>query len=232
MQLSVRALGDPLGVPTSRSDLASLTSRHRPRSRAQGGVRSVLVISSSSMLTKKTDAARVALPAGAPAQLVVERGGPVPAGADDVEPAELDDLVPRRPSRPPRRMSVPRPGHLRRDGDRAAGAGLGDDRRFLGVVLGVQHDAAQAGGGEPVGQPLRLGHVERADQDRPPGLVHLGDLGDDRVPSASAVAYSRSGSSSRTHGRLGGTTATSRLVELAQLLADGTAVAVMPHTFG
>ena len=59
-------------------------------------------------------------------------------------------------------------------------ARLGDDLRFLRVVLGVQHDRGHARLDQPLVQLLGFGDVAGADQDRLLGLVHFGDVLDDR----------------------------------------------------
>ena len=78
--------------------------------------------------------AGVALASGAAPKLVVDAAGVVVLGADDVEAAQFHNAVVfLRPvvagsvSAPPRTMSVPRPGHVGGDGDRAQPTGLGDD---------------------------------------------------------------------------------------------------------
>ena len=77
-------------------------------------------------------AARVALAAGAAAELVVDAAGLVALGADDVEAAELAHAVAE--------LDVDAAaGHVRRDRDGAALAGVLDDLGLAGVVLGVQH---------------------------------------------------------------------------------------------
>ena len=60
-------------------------------------------------------------------------------------------------------------------------AGLGDHLRLLGVVLGVEHHRGHAAAQQPLVQFLGFGHVAGADQHRLSGLVHLGDVRDDRV---------------------------------------------------
>ncbi len=123
--------------------------------------------------------ARVALPPGAPAQLLVEPAAGMPAGADHVQAAQLGDqvTVAAGPAEADVRAA---PGHLGGHGDRTAGPGLGDDGGLLGVVLGVEHGAPQPGPVELAGQPLGFGDVERADQDGPPGGVRVSHQADDR----------------------------------------------------
>ena len=111
--------------------------------------------------------ARVALPAGSPAQLVVDAAAFVPLRADDIEPAGVDRLLFEsrdlgadrrllRLARLRRRSRVDllldphldiaaelnvgaATGHVGRDRNRARNAGLGDDERLLLMVAGVQN---------------------------------------------------------------------------------------------
>ena len=111
--------------------------------------------------------ARVALPAGAPAQLVVDATAFVPLGPDDVEPAGVDRLLFEsrdlgadrgllRLSRLLRRSRVDflldphldiaaelnvgaATGHIGRNRNRPRNAGLRDDERLLLMVAGVQN---------------------------------------------------------------------------------------------
>ena len=150
-------------------------------------------------------AARIPLAPGPPPQLVVEPAAAVPAGADHVQPAEHGDLavVARRAAEPD---VGPPARHLGGDGDGAAGAGLGHDRGFLGVVLGVEDDAAQALAGQALGDALGLGHVQGADQDRPALACTAAAWSASAFSFWVWVAYRRSGWSARTHGRFGGIT--------------------------
>ena len=72
-------------------------------------------------------------------------------------------------------------GHVGGDRDGRLAARLGDDLRFLLVVLGVEDDVLDAAQLEQLGQPLRLFDRDRADEDRPPLLLLLDDVGDDRL---------------------------------------------------
>ena len=72
-------------------------------------------------------------------------------------------------------------GHVRRDRDRAGPPGLGDDARLLLVELGVEDLVGDAAPLEQRAEDLGLLDADRADQDRPPGLLHLHDLVDQRV---------------------------------------------------
>ena len=72
-------------------------------------------------------------------------------------------------------------GHVRRDRDRVQAPRLGDDRRLLGVVLGVQHVVRDALLVQEQGQLLGLGHRGRADEHRLALLVALLQVLDDRL---------------------------------------------------
>ena len=209
VHLQVGALGDTLRVghrPVRRGIADPAVAGHLW---GQGRVRGIAGDQFVLHADEEDRAARVALTAGPPAQLVVHADARVPPGADDVQAAERGDPLVICFIVPAEADVGAAARHLGGHGDRAVAAGLGDDRRLGRVVLGVEHDVRQAFGLEPSRQPFRLFDVQRADQHRAPGGVRGGDLGGDRVSFCSAVAYSRSGSSSRTHGRFGGITATS-----------------------
>ena len=71
--------------------------------------------------------------------------------------------------------------HVRRDGDGAFAAGLGDDLGFLLVMLGVQDVVLDAVPDEIASQPFRLLDRDGAHQDRLSPLVAVHDLVHDRV---------------------------------------------------
>jgi hypothetical protein len=126
-------------------------------------------IRSSSQRQEEFGGARIALAAGAAAQLIVDAPAFVALGADDEQPAGLPppscvggDLVangldrPRARAKRDRSMPLPAPaqphvqiaaqldvgaaaGHVGGDGHRARLPGLGDDEGFLLVIAGVQH---------------------------------------------------------------------------------------------
>ena len=135
--------------------------------------------------------ARVALTAGAAAQLVVDAARLVPLGAEHVQAAGVDDLLglgrglrlDLRQRLGPGRLVLLRgldrveaalaqplvgeelgvaaehdvgaaAGHVGGDGDRAAPAGLGDDRGLPLVLLGVEHLVRDAALGEQPRQVL------------------------------------------------------------------------------
>ena len=79
-------------------------------------------------------------------------------------------------------------GHVRGDGDGTDPPGLGHDRRFLLVELGVENLVLDPAPLEHVGQMLGLLHRHGADQDRPSGVVHLDDLVDQGQVLAGLVA--------------------------------------------
>src|SRR5690606_20597596 len=67
-------------------------------------------------------------------------------------------------------------GHVRRDGDGALAARLGDDRRLLRVVFRVQYLVLDAAHLQRPRQILRLLHARGADEYRLALLVTLGDV--------------------------------------------------------
>ena len=123
----------------------------------------------------------IALAAGAATQLVVQSLGVVPPRADDMQPAELGDLVVVGlvGAAEPDVGAAAR--HLSGHRDRSQRARLGDDPGFLRVVLRVEHYRRDAVFDQPLVQLLGLGDVAGAHQHRLPGLVHLRDVLDDRV---------------------------------------------------
>jgi hypothetical protein len=89
-------------------------------------------------------------------------------------------------------MSVPRPAMLVAIVTAPAAPGLGDDLRLLLVELGVQDAVLDARALEHLAEHLADLDADRADQDRPPLLVLLDDLVDDRVPLPFWLAKTRS----------------------------------------
>ena len=102
-------------------------------------------------------------------------------------------------------------GHVGGDRDGAGPPGLGDDARFLLVELGVEGLVLDAAPLEHRREDLGLLDRDRADQDRPPGLLHLDDLVDEGVELAFSSRKTRSGSSSRIMSRWVGMATTSSL---------------------
>ena len=133
-------------------------------------------IRSSSQRQVEARLARVALAAGAPAQLVVDATRLVALGAEDVQPAEAVDLLVLGGDRPsstsrwplatrPRTPRRPRPG----DSPRCANAAVGHELR-----IASEHDVGAASG-----------HV-RGDRDRTPPA----GLRDDLRPPARGASRS------------------------------------------
>ena len=134
-----------------RSPRAAAGSRPAPACRA-GSWRArdelldaVAPTRSSSRRDEEARSARVALAAGAAAQLAVDAAALVAVGADHVQPAER--ARPRRgraSSWPPSRMSVPRPAMLVEIVTAPGAPGRRDHGRLALVVLRVQHHAGHA----------------------------------------------------------------------------------------
>jgi hypothetical protein len=114
-------------------------------------------------------------------RLVVQSLGVVPAGADDVQTAELDHLLVVGLVGTAEPDVGAAAGHLRGDGDGPELAGFGDDRGLLSVVLGVEHHCGDPATLQSLVQLFGFGHVVGADQDGLSDLVHLDDVRDDRV---------------------------------------------------
>src|SRR5690606_10322781 len=161
---------------------------------------------------------RVALAAGAAAQLVVDAPRLVALGAEDVQAAggldlvvallplglqlRLRGLVDRRAGLGLDRCDLrlqrtaehdvgTAAGHVGGDGDRARAAGLGDDLRLALVLLGVEHFVRDAGGVELFAEHFRNLDRGGADQDRLALGVHFLDLVDHRAVLAGAVEEHR-----------------------------------------
>ena len=166
----------------------------------------------------------VALSARPAAQLIVQPFGAVPAGADDVQPAQFGDplalgrVVPLGPAEPDVGSA---PGHLGGHRHRVELAGLGDHPGLFLVVLGVEHDGGDAAAKQPGVQVLRLRDVLGADQDRLTGGVHLDDVVDDRVVLGVRGDVHPIGFVLPDVRRVGRDRRHAQGVELAQLLAGG-----------
>ena len=153
---------------------------------------------------------RIALPAGAAAQLPVDAAGLVPLGADDDQPAGwilvaaqrfdlrlrqvglLQHLAERREFRldaahltlldAGAQLDVGAPaGHVRRDRDRAGAPCLGHDLRLALVQLGIQDLVLETPALQHTRQRLRHLHAHRAHQNGEPALILADDLVDDGV---------------------------------------------------
>ena len=178
--------------------------------------------------------AGVALPAGAPAELIVDARALVAVGADDVEPAERHHRVALRLVVAAELDVGAAARHVGRDGDGAERARLGDDRRFPLVLLGVEHLVRNRGGGELRREAFRVGHARGADQDRTAALVR-GARSRRGVPRsrASRRAKRRSGSSTALAGAVRWDAHRFEPVHLrGARSADERAVAVMPARRG
>ena len=118
-------------------------------------------------------------------------------------------------------MSVPRPAIWVDTVTDAQLARLGDDGGLLGVVLRVQHDRGDAGLDQPLVQLLGFGDVAGADEHRLAGLVHLGDVLDDRVVLGGRGDVDAVGLVLADVGSVRRDRRDAELVELAQLFAGG-----------
>ena len=131
-------------------------------------------------------------------QLAVDAAGVVHFGADDVQPAQFGD------ARAEFDVGAAA-GHVRRDGDFARQARLGDDLGFGLDVVRVEDLMFEAAGVEQFRQQFRFVDRARADQDRPPLGVQL-----DRPPRRPPPTWRRpcrkprSGSRWRMAGRFVG----------------------------
>src|SRR5206468_10735141 len=124
---------------------------------------------------KEARRSRIALAAGATAELVVDATRLVALGADNVKTAEVDDALAEQDV-------DTATGHVRREGDRAPLPGLGDDERLALVVLRVQDFVLDAVPAQLVRQLLALLDRGGANEHWLAALIALLDIGDDRVP--------------------------------------------------
>ena len=153
---------------------------------------------------------RVALTAGAAAQLVVDAAAFVTLGADDVQAAGgLDRIVALLPAGLGRGLLLvggvlahaghfgfqrtaqhdvgTAAGHVGGDGHRAGLAGIGDDLRLALVLLGVEHLVLHAGLAQMLGQQLGGFDGRGAHQHRLAALVAILDVLEHRVELGVAV---------------------------------------------
>src|SRR5438552_13167336 len=156
-----------------RRRVLETAARHEPGDALRGEDADQVVLERA----EEPGAARVALTAGPAAKLVVDAPRFVALGADDVEPAEVGDALSEQDV-------DTAAGHVRRERDGAALAGIRDDQRFALVVLRVQDLVLDPVPAQLVRKPLALLDACRADEHRLPGLVALLHLGDDGVPLA------------------------------------------------
>ena len=118
--------------------------------------------------------ARVALTRAAAAQLAVDTARFMALGADDMKTAEFFDAFAQ--------LDVgAAPRHVGGDRHRPALTGERDDFSFARVVFGVEHFMRNARHFQHPGKDFRGVHRYRAQKDRLPFGVALGDIGDDRL---------------------------------------------------
>ncbi len=110
--------------------------------------------------------ARIALTAGAAAQLVVDPARFVPFRADDVQAADIGDTFAELDVDAATR-------HVGRDRNGAAQTGVLNDLRFLLVVLRVEDVALGAFAAQHRGKPLRFFDRARADEHRAAFVVQV-----------------------------------------------------------
>src|SRR5690606_14164847 len=96
----------------------------------------------------------VTLPPRPAAELVVHPPTVVPATTDHVQAAEFGHPLPIGLVTAAEADVDPATGHLGGDRDAPVRAGLGDDRRLFGVVLGVEDHALHSARAERVRQGL------------------------------------------------------------------------------
>ena len=122
----------------------------------------------------------IALPPGAPAELIVDSPTLVAIGAQNEQAAERRHLVPF--------FDVPAaqddvgapPRHVRRDGDGSHAAGAGDDARFERVLLRVQNLTRDRAGCQRRAELLGFADGGRADENRSARAMDARDFADDR----------------------------------------------------
>ncbi len=119
---------------------------------------------------------RVALPPGAPAQLVVDAPALVPVRAEHIEAAQRRQPAAKRRVASAEDDVGAAAGHVGGDRDGARHAGPGDNHGLTGIVAGVEHAALDAPVPQRPEQRLRLRDARRADQHRPARRLHARDL--------------------------------------------------------
>src|SRR6185312_2965148 len=200
------------------------------------------------VLEREVEARRagVALAAGPAAKLVVDAPRLVSLGAQDVQAAEGEHLVPllgaglgvarerfqvrlrlglrvRLGAGEPFRVAAEddvgaAAGHVGGDGDGALAPGLGHDRRLALVVLGVEHDVRHLGRTvEELRQHLALLDRHRAHQHRLPLGLALAQLLHHGVPLLGSGAVDEVAAVVADHVAVGGDDVDVELVDLAEL---------------
>ncbi len=112
-------------------------------------------------------------------------------------------------------------GHVGRDRDRVLAPGLGDNLRFLRVVLRVEDDVLDAAELQLLGEPLGLLDRDRADEHRPSLLLFLDDVGDDRLELLALRAVDRVGLFDAAQQAVGRRDHDVELVDLVELVRFG-----------
>jgi len=79
-------------------------------------------------------------------------------------------------------MSVPPPGHVRRNRDVPGLTGLGDDLRFFLVLPGIQHPVRKVRLAQKAAQVLGCFHRPRAHEDRAPLFMQVRNRLDRNLP--------------------------------------------------
>ena len=175
--------------------------------------------------------AGVALPPGAPSELVVDAPRLVALGADDVQAAGVQDaLVILFPLS--RRDAVDvgaaaqndvrsAPRHVGGDSHRARLARLRHDERLALVLLGVQDFVGDSPPPERVAERLRLVDVRRSDQNGLPRAAALLYLADDRAVLGGLVFVNQIGQVFPNHRAVGGYRHYFQLVDFVEFLRFG-----------
>jgi hypothetical protein len=112
-------------------------------------------------------------------------------------------------------------GHVRGDGYCRAAAGLGDDRRFLLVELGVEHLVLDAAPIEHLGEHLALLNTGRTDEHRPALVGHLDDLVNEGVELGVLISVNDVGVIGADHRSVGRDGDHLEAVDLVELLLLG-----------
>ena len=138
------------------------------------------------------------------------RAGAVRLGGDHVQPAPLGDAGGKLDVRPAA-------GHVGGDGDLPALPGLGDDRRLLGGLRGVEHAVLLPAGGKAAAHLFRRQNAARANQHRHALFVQLAHAIDHRVPLLLGRLKQASGQVLADAGAVGRNADHRALVDLPQL---------------
>src|SRR5581483_6369490 len=123
----------------------------------------------------------IALPSGAPSELIINAPALVPVGANDIEPAQAHDPLPL--FFPGASQSDVRAAarHIRRNGHRPDGPRFGNYSGLGLIVFCIEYLTLHASLSQPVRQQLRFLHAARADQNRAPLFMRPANLPDERL---------------------------------------------------